>query len=82
MGWWPKRQAGRKESAFCLLPCLSSGVPGAVRPEGGTHRDRKGQDGDPHSREGRGWALQPDNGKATTILFFPGTLVAPGLTRP
>lgn len=47
-----------------------------------THRDRKDRDGDPHSREGRGRALQPKNRKATTILFFPGALVAPGLKRP
>lgn len=53
-----------------------------MRPEGGTHRDQKGQDGDHHSREGRGWALQPDNRKETPILFFPGTLAAPGLTHP
>ena len=66
----------------CLLPCLFPGVQATVRPEGSTHRDRKGQDGDLQSREGRGWALQPDNRKAATILFFPGALVAPGLTRP
>ena len=38
--------------------------------------------GNHHSREGRGWALQPDDRKETTILFFPGTLAAAGLTRP
>lgn len=26
--------------------------------------------------------IQPENRKAKTILFFPGTLVAPGLMRP
>lgn len=66
----------------CLLPCLFPGVQATVRPEGSTHRHRKGQDGDLQSREGRGWALQPDNRKAATILFFLGTLAAPGLTRP
>lgn len=45
--------------------------------EAETHRD-----GDPHSREGRGPALQLQNRKVKTILFFPGMLVAPGLTRP
>lgn len=48
----------------------------------GDPHDRKVWDGDPDSREGRGRALQPENRKATTILFFPGTPLAPGLTCP
>lgn len=77
-----KAQEAGKEKR---VPSASSlGVRPLVRPDVGaeTHRDRKGRDGDPHSREGRGRVLQLQNRKATTILFFPGTLVAPGLTRP
>lgn len=76
---------GKKRAPSASSPAPSLGIRPLVRSVvagAGTHRDRKDRDGDPHSREGRGRALQPENKKATTILFFPGTLVAPGLTRP
>lgn len=64
------------------MPSASYPAPSlGVRPLAGLRGIEKVRMGMPTTEKSE-VRLQPDNRKVMIILFFPGTLVAPGLTRP